>query len=124
VKEMLAIVRAQSGKLNYAHGGHGTVPHIKGGLVKAELKINRIAIPHKNTGLSILSITPGETPLELGGIFAVKSLADAGKRQALGGFAPIAMTRCPQWPQEGHTGHAQGHDGGRRGRRSLPDDDL
>jgi tripartite-type tricarboxylate transporter receptor subunit TctC len=95
VKEMLAIVRAQPGKLNYAHGGNGTVPHIMGELMKSELKINWIAIPYKSTGLAILSTTSGETPLGLGGIFAVKSLAEAGKLRAL---ALVSATRSDLMP--------------------------
>ena len=83
VKELLAIVRAQPGKLNYASGGNGTVPHIMGELMKSEMKINWIHVPYKSTGLAIYATTAGEVPIGLGGIFAVKSLADVGKLRAL-----------------------------------------
>lgn len=83
VKEMLAIVHAQAGKLNYAHGGNGTVPHIMGELMKSEMKINWVPVPYKSTGLAIYATTSGETPIGLGGIFAVKSLAGVGKLRPL-----------------------------------------
>lgn len=56
VKELLAIVRAQPGKLNYSSGGNGTVPHIMGESMKYEMKINWIHVPYKiirNAGIRV-----------------------------------------------------------------------
>ncbi len=98
VKEMLAIVRAQPGKLNYASGGNGTVPHLMGELMKHEMKIDWIHVPYKSTGLAIYATTSGEVPIGLGGIFAVKSLADSGKLRPLALTSDARSSLMPQVP--------------------------
>lgn len=98
VKEMLVIARAQPGKLNYSSGGNGTVPHIMGELMKHEMKINWIHVPYKSTGLAIYATTAGEVPIGLGGIFAVRSLAESGKLKALALTSAERSALMPQVP--------------------------
>ena len=104
VKELLAIVRAQPGKLIYSSGGNATVPHIMGELMKFEMKINWIHVPYKSTGLAIYATTAGEVPIGLGGIFAVKSLAESGKLRPLAlasGARSGLMPNVPTFKEQG-----------------------
>jgi tripartite-type tricarboxylate transporter receptor subunit TctC len=83
VKELIALARARPGKLNYASGGNGTVPHVMGELFKSVAKIDLVHIPYKSTALAIYAATSGEVTIAFGGIFAVKALVDAGRLRAL-----------------------------------------
>ncbi|MEQ1774098.1 MAG: tripartite tricarboxylate transporter substrate-binding protein [Burkholderiales bacterium] len=96
VKEVVAMARAQPGKLNYASGGNGTLPHILAEMMKAEAKINLAHVPYKSTGLAIYAATSGEVPIAMGGLFAVKGLADSGKLRPL---AIASARRSPMMPQ-------------------------
>ncbi|HTD91692.1 MAG TPA: tripartite tricarboxylate transporter substrate-binding protein [Burkholderiales bacterium] len=98
VKELIAMARASPGKLNFASGGNGTVPHVMGELLKYEAKINLIHVPYKSTGLAVYSVTAGEVPVGLGGIFAVKSLADSGRLRALALASSERSNLMPQVP--------------------------
>jgi len=79
LNELVTIARAQPGKLNYASGGNGTLPHVLTEMMKYEAKINLVHVPYKSTGLAIYAATSGEVPIASGGLFAVKGLAESGK---------------------------------------------
>ena len=96
IKELVAMARAQPGKLNYASGGNGTLPHILTEMMKYEAKIDLAHVPYKSTGLAIYAATAGEVPIAAGGLFAVKGLADTGKLRAL---AIASAKRSPLMPQ-------------------------
>jgi tripartite-type tricarboxylate transporter receptor subunit TctC len=113
VKELVALARANPGKLNYASGGNGTVPHIMGELFNAVAKIKIVHIPYKSTGLAIYAVTSGETMIGWGGIFAAKGLADNGKLRPLAIAATARSDIMPAvptfaesgWPQIDATSH-------------------
>ena len=90
------MARTQPGKLNYASGGNGTLPHILAEMMKAEAKINLVHVPYKSTGLAIYAATSGEVPIAVGGLFAVKSLAESGKLRPL---AIASTKRSPAMPR-------------------------
>jgi len=96
VKELVALARAQPGALSYASGGNGTLPHILAEMMKAEAKINLLHVPYKSTGLAIYAATSGEVPVAMGGLFAVKGLAETGKLRPL---AIASAKRSPMMPQ-------------------------
>jgi tripartite-type tricarboxylate transporter receptor subunit TctC len=96
LKELVAIARAQPGKLNYASGGNGTLPHVLTEMMKHEAKINLVHVPYKSTGLAIYAATSGEVPIGAGGLFAVKGLAESGKLRPL---AIASAKRSPLMPQ-------------------------
>lgn len=95
VKELIALARAHPGKLNYATGGNGTAPHLVGEQLKFAAKINLVHVPYKSTAQAILAVAGGEVGVAFGGIFAVKSLADARRLRAL---AIASAARTPMMP--------------------------
>ncbi len=113
VKDLVALARANPGKLNFASGGSGTVPHIMGELFNAVTKIKITHIPYKSTGLAIYAVTSGETMVGWGGIFAAKGLVDTNKLRALAIAAAARSDVMPQvptfveagWPQIDATSH-------------------
>lgn len=104
VKELVALARAHPGKLNYASGGNGTVPHVMAELFNAVAKIKLVHIPYKSTGLAIYAVTSGETMVAFGGIFAAKGLAETGKLRALAIAAANRSDLMPQVPTFAETG--------------------
>lgn len=96
LKELFALARAQPGKLNYASGGNGTLPHVLTEMMKSVAQINLTHVPYKSTGLAIYAATSGEVPIAAGGLFAVKGLAESGKLRPL---AIASARRSPLMPQ-------------------------
>ncbi len=107
VKELVALARAQPGKLNYASGGNGTLPHVLTEMMKVEAKINLVHVPYKSTGLAIYAATSGEVPIAAGGLFAVKGLAETGKLRPLAIASSKRSPLMPQVPTFGEAGWPQ-----------------
>jgi tripartite-type tricarboxylate transporter receptor subunit TctC len=106
VKEVVAMARAQPGKLNYASGGNGTLPHVLAEMLKVEAKINLVHVPYKSTGLAIYAATSGEVPIAIGGLFAVKGLAESGKLRPLAIASVKRSAQMPQLPTFAESGWA------------------
>lgn len=104
VKEFIALARAHPGKLNYATGGNGTIPHMMGELLKVVAKINLLHIPYKGTGLAIHAAVSGEVTVVMGGIFAVKPLADAGRLRVLATASAERISFLPDVPTFAESG--------------------
>ncbi len=104
VKELVALARAHPGKLDFASGGNGTVPHVMGELFNAVAKIKLMHIPYKSTGLAIYAVTSGETMVAFGGIFAAKGLADTGKLRPLAIASATRSDVMPAVPTFAETG--------------------
>jgi len=46
--ELIALAKANPGKLNFASSGHGLAAHLAGELFKAEAKIDIVHVPYKS----------------------------------------------------------------------------
>ena len=47
LKELIALAKAQPGKINFASSGYGAAAHLAGELFKSEAKINIVHVPYK-----------------------------------------------------------------------------
>ena len=61
VKELIALAKAQPGKLNYATGTTGATAHLSGELFRTMAGINITQVPYKGTGGQLTAVLSGET---------------------------------------------------------------
>src|SRR5262245_25933910 len=59
VKELILLVKAKPGELNYATGPSGAVPHLAGELFKAMAGVNVIQIAYKSVGAAVTDVVGG-----------------------------------------------------------------
>lgn len=101
LKELIALARAQPGKLSYGTSGIGATPHFSAEYLKALAKIDILHVPYKGAGPMYLDLFAGR--LELG--FAVVGSAiphvQAGKVRALGVSGAKRVPQLPQVPTIG-----------------------
>ena len=57
--ELIALLRANPGKLNYASSGHGTAAHLAGELFKAEAKVEIAHVPYKGAAPALQDVIAG-----------------------------------------------------------------
>jgi tripartite-type tricarboxylate transporter receptor subunit TctC len=86
VKELLAIARAQPGRLNYASAGAGTAPHLAGELLKMMGKVNIVHIPYKGSAPALTALLSGEVDLNYENTLIVMPHIQSGK------VRPLAVT--------------------------------
>ncbi len=63
VQELLAIARANPGKLNYASSGNGTAPHLAGELLKNMARVDIQHVPYKGGASALAALLAGEVDL-------------------------------------------------------------
>src|SRR5258707_8221417 len=76
VKELVALIRANSGKYSYASPGTGTPPQLVGALFRLSLDLDLVHVPFSGGGPAISSTAGGPTPRYFRAIEAAASPVD------------------------------------------------
>ena len=63
LKELIALAKAQPGKLRYAHPGVGTGIHLAGELFKLVVGVDVISVPYKGGGPAVVSVMGNESQI-------------------------------------------------------------
>jgi tripartite-type tricarboxylate transporter receptor subunit TctC len=61
--ELIALAKAQPGKLNFASSGHGLAAHLAGELFKAEAKIDIVHVPYKGAAPALQDVIAGHVQM-------------------------------------------------------------
>src|SRR3954447_4866132 len=95
VKELVALIRANSGKYSYASPGTGTPPQLVGALFRLSLGLDLVHVPFNGGGPAIGSTVAGHTPISFGSTAPAVPLVKDGKLRAL---AVSSKRRSPALP--------------------------
>lgn len=95
VKELVALAKAQPGKLNYASGGNGTGIHLAGELLKLSAGVNIVHVPYKGAGPGMTALLSNEVDLMFNGLPPALPHVKSGKLKAL---AVAGAKRSPLLP--------------------------
>jgi tripartite-type tricarboxylate transporter receptor subunit TctC len=96
VKELIALAKAQPGKLSFASPGIGTPPHLIGELFKLRTGTDLVHVPYKGGGQSLGDVAGGQVQMVFENPSITLPLARAGKVRAL---ASTGETRNPASPE-------------------------
>lgn len=95
VKELIALARAQPGKLNYGSAGIGSSQHLTGELFNSMARVAITHVPFKGSGESSVANAAGHVQISFPSITAALPLMDAGKLRLL---AVTSRTRTSLMP--------------------------
>jgi tripartite-type tricarboxylate transporter receptor subunit TctC len=99
VKELIALVRAQPGKISYASSGAGGQQHLAMESIRSMAgNMDMIHVPYKGFGQGIADVLANQVPLIFGGITASIQLTRSGKLKALGVTGPKRAKALPGVP--------------------------
>ncbi len=98
VKELVALAKAQPGKLNYASSGNGTPYHMAGELFKALAGVDIVHVPHKGSAEARTSVMSGQVEMMFDAITTMAPIAKAGRVRALATTGPKRSTVLPDVP--------------------------
>jgi tripartite-type tricarboxylate transporter receptor subunit TctC len=96
VKELVALIRANSGKYSYASPGTGTPPQLVGALFQHSLSLDLVHVPFGGGGPAVGSTVAGHTPISFGAMAPAVQLIKESKLRAL---AVTGKTRSPTLPE-------------------------
>ena len=95
VAELVALLKKQPGKLNYASSGSGSTQHIAGELFKEATGTFVTHIPYRGSAPALVDLMGGQVQFSFDTLASVISHIKGGKLKALAVAAP---TRNPQLP--------------------------
>jgi len=98
VKELVAYIKANPGKISYASAGTGTTPHLSSELLKLTLNLDIVHVPFGGAGPAIQSLVAGHTPMGFTSMPPAVPLIKEGKLRALAVAAPKRSAALPDVP--------------------------
>jgi tripartite-type tricarboxylate transporter receptor subunit TctC len=96
VKDLVALVRARPGEINYASGGVGTTPHLSGELLSTIAKLTMVHVPYKGEAPGLVDVMGGHVPLMFCNVSACLGYIKGGKLRAL---ATTGLKKSPAMPE-------------------------
>jgi len=96
VKELIALARANPGKLNFSSGSNGTTQHLSGELFKLRTKTNLVHVPYKGSGPSLTALVGGEVEMTIANVPSLINFIKAGRLRTL---ASTTEERLPMMPE-------------------------
>jgi len=104
VKELLALAKANPGKLPYASAGIGSATHLGTELLMYASKVELLHVPYKSAGLATGALIAGESQVLLTNMASVLPHVASGRLRALGISSPQRSTLAPQVPTLSESG--------------------
>jgi tripartite-type tricarboxylate transporter receptor subunit TctC len=99
VKELIALVQTQPGKVSYASSGAGGQQHLAMEYIRTMAgSMDMIHVPYKGFGQGIADVLANQVPLIFGGITASIQFTRSGKLKALGVTSPKRAKALPDVP--------------------------
>ena len=99
VKELIALVQRQPGKISYASSGAGGQQHLAMEYIRTMAgSMDMIHVPYKGFGQGLTDVLANQVPLIFGGITASIQLTKSGKVKALGVTGPRRAKALPDVP--------------------------
>lgn len=95
LKELLQLLRAEPGKLNYATSGAGTIPHMTAELFKTMAKVDVTHVPYKGDSQAVTDMVAGQVQMMFANLPSAISFIRQGQLRAL---AVGGKTRSPALP--------------------------
>ena len=83
VKELIALCRAQPGKINFASSGYGAAAHLAGELFKAEAHVDIVHVPYKGAAPALQDVMAGHDQMMFATAASVIGHIKAGQVKAL-----------------------------------------
>ena len=98
VRELIALAKANPGKLNYASAAAGTATHLAAELFKSQAGVDIVRIPYKGTGAALNDLLGGQTQLMFAVAASVVAHARAGRLRALAVTGAKPSAALPELP--------------------------
>ncbi len=98
VGELIALAKANPGKLNYASVGTGSPAHIAGELLKLRTGIDIVHVPYKGGGPAVIDTIGGQVQLAFVSMPAAWQHVKAGKLKALAVTSATRSLTAPDVP--------------------------
>ena len=95
LKELIALARGSSNRLNFGSSGQGSTPHMSAELLKVMAKVDMVHVPYKGAGLAAIDLVAGRLDLM---IVSAPTVLSQIRAQRLRALAVTSLTRLSVLP--------------------------
>ena len=103
-KDVVALVKARPGEINFATGGIGSSPHMSMELIKKTLGLKMVAVHYKGDGAAIIDVMGGHVPILNASIGGLLSYARSGKMRGIAVTSSKRSAMAPEFPTIAESG--------------------
>ena len=103
-RELIAVIKANPGKYNFASGGVGTTPHLLGELLRISFDLNLVHVPFNGGGPAISATLAGSTPIMFAPPLHAVPHVKEGKLRALAVTSKARLADLPDVPTVAEAG--------------------
>ena len=104
VQELVALAKAQPGKLNFASSGIGSTAHLSGEYLKRAAGIDMTHVTYRGAGPALADVLGGQVDLMFASIVSSLPHAKSGKLKVLGITSARRSAVLPQYPTVAESG--------------------
>jgi tripartite-type tricarboxylate transporter receptor subunit TctC len=98
VRELIALARAKTGRLNFGSGGLGSAAYMSGELFKSMAKVEMVHVSYKGAGPALIDLLGGHLDLMFPAILSGAPYHKAGRLRGLGVTSPRRHPSLPDIP--------------------------
>lgn len=95
VPDLIALMKAKPGELNYGSSGNGGGAHLAGELLKSMAKVEMTHVPYKGAAPALVALLGGEVKLMFVSVVPATPLIESGKLRVIG---VSSLKRAPTLP--------------------------
>ncbi|MDI1284894.1 MAG: tripartite tricarboxylate transporter substrate binding protein [Reyranella sp.] len=106
VGELVAMAKAEPGKLSYGSSGNGSAQHLAAELFKMRTGTDIQHVPYKGGALAVADVAAGHVPFYFGNMSSALPQARAGRVRALAVTSPQRSPAAPEIPTMAESGVA------------------
>jgi len=104
LKELVALAKAQPGRLNYGSSGVGSIHHLATEALKTGFGIDIVHVPYKGTGQSVPALLGGQVALLYSALPSIAGQVKEGKVKVLAISTAKRSARMPDVPTVAESG--------------------
>jgi tripartite-type tricarboxylate transporter receptor subunit TctC len=104
LKELVALIKSQPGKLSYGSSGLGSIHHLAMEALKSGFNLDMVHVPYKGTGQSVPALLGGQVPLLYAALPSIESHVKSGKVKILAVSTPKRSAQTPAVPTVAESG--------------------
>ena len=98
IGELVALAKAQPGRLKFGSSGTGASPHLAGEMFKVHAGIDLLHIPYKGSGPALIDTLSGQIDMTFISMLVVRAHINAGRLRLLGVGTPQRAKALPDVP--------------------------
>lgn len=102
--QLIALARAQPGRLSIGHGGNGTAMHLSAALFSQMAEVKLIEVPYRGSGPATVDAIAGQIPLAVVDLPSALQQIKAGKLIAFAVTSPQRLPLLPEVPTVAEAG--------------------